>query len=88
MNVGLGRGFQPLNLLRGHVGGCANQTVHVGHPLTAYDTGNAEVGQFHYPFWRNHQVGGFEVAVQNPPFVGVVQAFEGLLNNLNGQRNG
>ncbi len=44
--------------------------------------GQAKVGQNHLPLLVQHNIGRFDITMNDPPFMGVVEGQADLLNNL------
>jgi len=76
--------FMPLNLLRGHVGRRAHQPLGQGDRRLALQTGSAEVAQLDRAVAGPEDVGGFDVAVDDPVGVGISQRLGDLAGDAGG----
>ncbi len=77
----------PAHLLRGHVGGGAEHHPGRGHGSRG-DAGDPEIRDLGGPLFVDEEVGGLDVAVDDPDLVGVAEALEHLMHDGDPGREG
>jgi hypothetical protein len=75
------------NLFGGQVFSCAHHDVFVGQVLAGFTHhfGDAEVSKHYAPIWRDQDVPGFYIAVDETTLVRVIQSGSNCCTNVNGE---